>query len=205
MNTTDKKILFRLAHSDTFKVECQKVREEIRKAETTVSRDRKTGNITVRKYNLKDTLIFREPYRIAREFGLPSEWAKSIRDHIMTERPIRLPQAESLWQFDRDSKRWELFAPLHRKTNQTDLEYALKSTKKIRKSLKEVQPKKITRRDLLLAKGYKEDKSMKDIKTTLDTNNENMEEESVRRRLVSVRRELGIGLRPKKSPKKLST
>lgn len=205
MNNTNQKILFRLSHNSIFKAECKKVREKITQSEAIIIRDEKSGKTFLKNYGLKESFIIKEPYRIAKQFELPSEWVDSIRNHILTGKALQVPPVQSLLLFDKDLGRWELYSPLHKKTSQLDLENTLKATKRIRKSLKEAQPKRLTKRDVLMAKEYELGKPMKVIKQILDSNRQNMEEESMRKRFTSVRREFGIKVRPKKTPKKLST
>jgi hypothetical protein len=203
MNQTDKKNLFRLNHSELFKKECDCVRQKCLDAEVTVKHDKEKGVIYLKNYGLRERLLYREPFRIIRIFKLPSEWATSVRDYILTSQPLKTPRPQVLLQWNCDVGSWELFSPVHKKTSQVEVEKALKSFKDFRKLLKEDGPVILGKEDLFMLTEYKKGTSMGDIKIKLLSEyNKVMGKESIRRRLSVIRKQVGEKVRVRKIAKK---
>lgn len=205
MKNQNEKILFSLMHNKLFEKECNKVREKCNKADVVVTKDVETGKTVIKNYGVADKLLIKEPYRIARMFGVSSEWVMCIRDHILTGEPLKEPKEQSVLVFDKDMGKWVLYGELHTKTTLNDLEGLLKSTKKIRKELlKEINHKKLTERDVVMLDAYTAGKPTKQIKKELEKAKiDVLEQNSIDKRLSLVRRELGVKPR-KKVLKKLS-
>ena len=203
MNSTDKKILYRLNHSEIFKKECDDVKQKCLGIEVIVKHDKEKGILYLKNYGLKERLLYREPFRIIKMFKLPSEWATSVRDYVLTGEPLKAPRPQVLLQWNYDIGAYELYSHIHNSTSQVEAEKDLKSFKDLRKFLKEEAPITMCKEDLFMLGEYKKGTKLSDIKTKLKVSyNKIMEEESIRRRLYVIRKQMLEKVRVRKIAKK---
>lgn len=204
MNIADKKTLFRLNNSPLFHQECEKVRERCKNVQVEVVKDEETGELFIKNYGIVDNLVFNEPYRIATMFGLPSEWAVSIRNHIISGKPLTVASTPSHFFFDKTTKRWEMYLPVHKADTKDSIKAKINktTTQLSNRLLTEVESVKMDESDIYMLREYKKGRTAKEIGKALIIFNRVIDEESVRRRLTTLREQLGIPIRVKKSSKK---
>lgn len=183
VNAADGKTLYRLKNSSKFMEECEKIRRKLATSQPEVIENEKTGEIHIKNFNLLNNLEINEPYRLVNEFGLTANWATSIRNFLFYNKPLEVPSKHFHFVFNTRLSRWEQFIKVPTK----DASVVIHES------------------DIYMLRLYRKGRTSKQIASALAFFDRNMTEESVRKRLSIVRKQLGINKRGEKNPEKLST